>query len=312
MQASLLGFSHESLVIDNDIIGASLRTIRGIEVDDGVALVRGDAPGLHRGPGPLSRQPADPGADAARLFLSRRSATGRTPRNGPSRAAPTSPSAPSLRSRRSWAATSRAISRPSTASIRDRFPIRLPESAMRPAAALAWRHDRTARVVVIGGGAVGCSALYHLALRGWTDCLLLEMNELTSGSTWHAAGNCPTFSGSWTVMKMQAYGPALPPPLGRAGRRHRLSRHGLAPPRPSPRAHGRVPPRQSPWPGAGPRLRAAEPGAGARALSVPGAARPRGRALGPARRRRRPVAADPGLCARARARPAAGSTASPA
>ena len=52
-----------------------------------------------------------------------------------------------------------------------------------------------ARVVVIGGGAVGCSALYHLALRGWTDCLLLEMNELTSGSTWHAAGNCPTFSG---------------------------------------------------------------------------------------------------------------------
>ncbi len=69
--------------------------------------------------------------------------------------------------------------------------------------------SRTARVVVIGGGAVGCSALYHLALRGWTDCLLLEMNELTSGSTWHAAGNCPTFSGSWTVMKMQAYGAKL-------------------------------------------------------------------------------------------------------
>ena len=68
---------------------------------------------------------------------------------------------------------------------------------------------RTARVVVIGGGAVGCSALYHLALRGWTDCLLLEMDELTSGSTWHAAGNCPTFSGSWTVMKMQAYGAKL-------------------------------------------------------------------------------------------------------
>jgi dimethylglycine dehydrogenase len=68
---------------------------------------------------------------------------------------------------------------------------------------------RTARVVVIGGGAVGCSALYHLALKGWTDCLLLEMNELTSGSTWHAAGNCPTFSGSWTMMRMQAYGAKL-------------------------------------------------------------------------------------------------------
>ena len=69
--------------------------------------------------------------------------------------------------------------------------------------------SRTARVVVIGGGAVGCSALYHLALRGWTDCLLLEMNELTSGSTWHAAGNCPTFSGSWTMMRAQTYGANL-------------------------------------------------------------------------------------------------------
>jgi dimethylglycine dehydrogenase len=62
-----------------------------------------------------------------------------------------------------------------------------------------------ARVVMIGGGAVGCSALYHLAQRGWTDALLLEMDELTSGSTWHAAGNCPNFSGSWGLMKLQRY-----------------------------------------------------------------------------------------------------------
>src|SRR5918996_2700168 len=62
-----------------------------------------------------------------------------------------------------------------------------------------------ARVVIIGGGAVGCSTLYHLAQMGWTDCLLLEMNELTSGSTWHAAGNCPNFSTAWNVMKLQAY-----------------------------------------------------------------------------------------------------------
>ncbi|MGA1020725.1 MAG: FAD-dependent oxidoreductase, partial [Candidatus Puniceispirillales bacterium] len=59
---------------------------------------------------------------------------------------------------------------------------------------------QTARVVVIGGGSVGCSVLYHLAKMGWTDCLLLEKNELTSGSTWHAAGNCPNFVGSWTMM----------------------------------------------------------------------------------------------------------------
>ena len=58
----------------------------------------------------------------------------------------------------------------------------------------------SARAVVIGGGAVGCSVLYHLAEMGWTDCVLLEKNGLTSGSTWHAAGNCPNFVGSWTCL----------------------------------------------------------------------------------------------------------------
>ena len=65
------------------------------------------------------------------------------------------------------------------------------------------------RVAVIGGGAVGCSALYHLAALGWTDALLLEQDELTSGSTWHAAGNCPTFSTSWGILKLQAYSALL-------------------------------------------------------------------------------------------------------
>ena len=63
----------------------------------------------------------------------------------------------------------------------------------------------TARVVIIGGGVVGVSSLYHLAKMGWTDCVLLEKNELTAGSTWHAAGNCPSFSTSWAVMNMQRY-----------------------------------------------------------------------------------------------------------
>ena len=63
----------------------------------------------------------------------------------------------------------------------------------------------TARVVIIGGGVVGVSALYHLAKAGWTDCVLLEKNELTAGSTWHAAGNCPNFSTSWAIMNMQRY-----------------------------------------------------------------------------------------------------------
>jgi dimethylglycine dehydrogenase len=66
-----------------------------------------------------------------------------------------------------------------------------------------------ARVVVIGGGAVGCSALYHLARLGWRDLVLLERDELTSGSTWHAAGNCPNFSTSWSILKLQRYSTEL-------------------------------------------------------------------------------------------------------
>jgi dimethylglycine dehydrogenase len=63
----------------------------------------------------------------------------------------------------------------------------------------------TARVVVIGGGVVGCSVLYHLAKAGWTDALLLERSELTSGSTWHAAGGCHTINGDPNVAKLQKY-----------------------------------------------------------------------------------------------------------
>jgi len=54
-----------------------------------------------------------------------------------------------------------------------------------------------ARVAIVGGGIVGCSLLYWLAKMGWDDCLLLEKNELTSGSTWHAAGNV-TFFGHYS------------------------------------------------------------------------------------------------------------------
>jgi dimethylglycine dehydrogenase len=73
-----------------------------------------------------------------------------------------------------------------------------------------------ARVVIIGGGAVGASCLYHLARAGWTDCVLLEKNELTAGSTWHAAGNVPTFSSSWSIMNMQRYSAELYRGLGDA------------------------------------------------------------------------------------------------
>jgi dimethylglycine dehydrogenase len=62
-----------------------------------------------------------------------------------------------------------------------------------------------ARVVVIGGGVVGASVLYHLARFGWTDVVLLERDELTSGSTWHAAGGMHTINGDPNVAKLQKY-----------------------------------------------------------------------------------------------------------
>ncbi len=59
-----------------------------------------------------------------------------------------------------------------------------------------------ARVVIIGGGSLGVSLLYHLSKEGWTDTLLIEKGELTSGSTWHAAGLVPNFNGNMTVSKI--------------------------------------------------------------------------------------------------------------
>jgi len=70
-----------------------------------------------------------------------------------------------------------------------------------------------ARVVVIGGGMMGAGLLYHLAEEGWSDCLLLEKGELTSGSTWHAAGQCPSFIADYNMAKIHDYGVKLYPKL---------------------------------------------------------------------------------------------------
>jgi dimethylglycine dehydrogenase len=63
----------------------------------------------------------------------------------------------------------------------------------------------SARAVIIGGGVVGASVLYHLAKIGWHDVLLLERSELTSGSTWHAAGGMHTFNGEANISRLQKY-----------------------------------------------------------------------------------------------------------
>lgn len=62
-----------------------------------------------------------------------------------------------------------------------------------------------ARVVVIGGGVVGVSTLYHLAKKGWSDVVLVERTELTAGSTWHAAGLLPLFNMSYSVGQLHQY-----------------------------------------------------------------------------------------------------------
>ena len=62
-----------------------------------------------------------------------------------------------------------------------------------------------AKVVVIGGGVVGASVLYHLTKFGWTDVVLVERAELTAGSTWHAAGGMHTINGDPNVAKLQKY-----------------------------------------------------------------------------------------------------------
>ncbi|NDR58170.1 GcvT family protein [Aliiruegeria sabulilitoris] len=63
----------------------------------------------------------------------------------------------------------------------------------------------TTQVCVIGGGVVGCSVLYHLTKLGWNDVMLLERSELTSGSTWHAAGGFHTLNGDTNMAALQGY-----------------------------------------------------------------------------------------------------------
>jgi dimethylglycine dehydrogenase len=70
-----------------------------------------------------------------------------------------------------------------------------------------------ARVAVIGGGVTGCSILYHLAKAGWRDVLLLERSELTSGSTWHAAGGTSALTGSANMSTLHKYSFELYPKI---------------------------------------------------------------------------------------------------
>lgn len=62
-----------------------------------------------------------------------------------------------------------------------------------------------ARVVVVGGGVTGCAVIYHLAKAGWTDVVLIERSELTSGSSWHAAGSLFSLTSPSSAVVLQKY-----------------------------------------------------------------------------------------------------------
>ena len=64
---------------------------------------------------------------------------------------------------------------------------------------------KSAKVVVIGGGIAGCSVAYHLAKYGWKDTILLERDQLTSGTTWHAAGLVGQLGASATITRLRKY-----------------------------------------------------------------------------------------------------------
>ena len=88
---------------------------------------------------------------------------------------------------------------------------------------------KEARVVIIGGGIVGCSVAYHLAKLGWKDVVLLERKRLTCGTTWHAAGLIGQLRATQNLTRLaQVFGRALRRARGRDRRWHRLPAERLA------------------------------------------------------------------------------------
>ena len=98
-----------------------------------------------------------------------------------------------------------------------------------------------ARVVVIGGGAIGTSILYHLAKYGWKDVVLVEKHELTSGSTWMAAGNCSFFHSNYYCTRVNMKSIEIYQGLEARNRPvSRMAYHRLHPHRRQSGSHGRT------------------------------------------------------------------------
>ncbi len=146
-----------------------------------------------------------------------------------------------------------------------------------------------AQVVIVGGGIVGASVAYHLTHLGMTDVVLLEQGQLSSGTTWHAAGLVgPAARDRERHAARAVLGPAVPVARGGDRPRHRLQAVRRRHRRPHARAHGAAAAHGRRGRGVRPRVRDPHTCAGARPLPHPRDGRPPGRDLAALRRHRQP------------------------
>src|SRR6187401_2922554 len=156
-------------------------------------------------PAATSSAPSTRSLATRRHSISRCSATGATTRRGRRQARRNSPRRRTGSGRSCWRPTSRRRwTRPSSRSSMRSSRGASPRAASRPTTERGSMKNEF-QAVVIGGGVVGASVLYHLTKAGWKDVVLLERRELTAGSTWHAAGGMHTLNGDPNVARLQQY-----------------------------------------------------------------------------------------------------------
>ena len=203
--------SYEKMILDAELLGMVEAFLDPVVVDDDTLAFDGDRGGRARRPllrrraHAVALQDRVPQADAQRLAELRDVGGGRLPGAAVEGQPDLEGAARRLRAAADGSGHprgARRLRRPPRR--RGRRPDRL---LTRPSPRDPSRGSREAdtQVVVIGGGVVGASVLYHLTKAGWTDVMLLERRELTAGSTWHAAGGMHTLNGDPNVARLQQY-----------------------------------------------------------------------------------------------------------
>ena len=204
--------SYEKMILDAELLGMVEAFLDPVVVDEdtlGFDAIAGRRPGrplLRRRAHAVALQDRVPQADAQRLAklrdvggggLAGAARQGEPDLEGAARLVRAAADRPGDRG------GARGVRRP--ARRRGRRPDRLLTAETTSRVPKRFLLKTSAQVVVIGGGVVGASVLYHLTKAGWTDVMLLERRELTAGSTWHAAGGMHTLNGDPNVARLQQY-----------------------------------------------------------------------------------------------------------